>query len=273
MTTATLNPDQNKQQAVKLKSEIPCTVSAIFDDRQRANQVLRQLLEMGVKRENISIIGKNLQSETHITGFVGRADLIKEGLQSGAIFGALFGTMLSALSGFGVLFVPFIGTVVAGGPIGAALLGATSGAIAGSAGAGIVSALVSLGLPKEKAAIYETKLKAGGLMLTAETSQGMAADLETLFAEKGGTEILSCKDFLLSRFDTGPVNAPHELPESVRSRLSDAAQATFINVYNQVYAEQQNQHIAAYRAWMQVEQTYAQDANGIWAEPKSTNAA
>jgi cation transport regulator ChaB len=212
---------------------------------------------------------KNLQSETHITGFFGRGDFIKEGLQSGAIYGALFGTVFSALSGFGVLFVPFVGTVVAGGPIGADLLGATSGAIAGGAGVGIISALVSLGMPKEKAAIYETKIKAGGLMLTAETNQGMAAKLETLFREQGGTDILSCKDFLLSRFDTGPVNSIHDLPDSVRSRLSSEAQETFVKVYNQVYAEQQNQHVAAYRAWMRVEDEYQQNDQGIWTEPKA----
>ena len=135
MTTATL--ERNNTQTIDPKNDQPCAVSAIFEDRKRADDVLRQLLDMGVKRENISIIGKNLESETQITGFVGRADVIKDGLQSGAIFGALFGTALTAFSGFGVLFVPFVGTLVAGGPIGAALLGATSGAIAGSAGGGI----------------------------------------------------------------------------------------------------------------------------------------
>ncbi len=273
MTTATLDQNQNNQQTTDLQTKVPCTVSAIFEDRQQANKALRQLLDMGVKREDISIIGKNLQSETQITGFFGRADFIKEGLQSGAIYGALFGTLFSALSGFGVLFVPFIGTVVAGGPIGAALLGATSGAIAGGAGVGLISALVSLGMPKEKAAIYETKIKAGGLMLTAETNQGTARELESLFQAEGGTDILSCKDFLISRFDTGRVNSTEDLPESVRSRLSDAAQETFVEVYNQVYKEKQNQHVAAYRAWMRVEDEYKQNSQGIWAKPKTLQQA
>lgn len=274
MTTTTLKDNTTTiSNENSNESNLPCAVSGIFEDRGQANKVLRKLIEMGVPRENISIIGKDLQSETQITGFVSRTDVIKDGLQSGAIFGALFGTMLSALSGFGVLFVPFVGAVVAGGPIGAALLGAASGAIAGSAGAGIVSALVSLGLPKEKAALYETRIKSGGLMLTAEVTTGQTEEVETLFREGGGEEILSCQDFVLSRFDTGRISSKHDLPDSVKSRLSPAAQETFVQTYNEIYAEKQNEHVAAYRAWMQVEADFDRDDNGIWAIAKQLEGA
>jgi hypothetical protein len=67
------------------------------------------------------------------------------GLRSGAIFGSLFGSFLALLSGVGVLFIPFVGPVVAAGPLGALLLGAASGAIAGSAGAGLGFRSRSLG--------------------------------------------------------------------------------------------------------------------------------
>ncbi len=264
MTTATLERTQNNQSAAE-NLGLPCTVSGVFENRDEASQVVRKLLDMGVDRDNISMIGKNLQSETQITGFVGRSDVIKDGLQSGAIFGALFGTVISALSGFGILFVPFVGTVVAGGPIGAAILGATSGAIAGGAGAGIVSALASLGLPKEKAAIYETKIKEGGLMITAEVTSDQSGDVEQLFRENGGDEILSCNDFLVARFDTGRVSSASDLPEPVRSRLSPEAQERFVEVFNKTYASESSEHAAAYRAWMTIEDEFSKDDNGVWA--------
>ncbi|OKH16882.1 hypothetical protein NIES208_11800 [[Limnothrix rosea] IAM M-220] len=260
-------------QSVPESLGLPCTVSGVFDNRDEAGQVLRQLLDMGISRDNISMIGKNLQSETQITGFVGRSDVIKDGLQSGAIFGALFGTVISALSGFGILFVPFVGTVVAGGPLGAALLGATSGAIAGSAGAGIVSALASLGLPKEKAAIYETKIKEGGLMITAEVDSEMSADVEQLFREQGGDEILSCNDFLITRFDTGRVSSTSDLPESVKSRLSPEAQERFVEVFNQTYASENSENAAAYRAWMTIEDEFDQNDKGVWAIAKAPSGS
>ncbi len=270
MATTTLN--KNNTQTEK-SNTAPCTVSGIFKTHSQANDVIRKLMDAGVKRENISIIGKDLQSETQITGFLTRSDVIKDGLQSGAIFGALFGTMLSLLSGVGVLFVPFVGTLVAGGPLGAAILGATSGAIAGSAGAGLVSALASLGMPKEKAALYETRIKAGGLLLTAEAPEGETETIENLFRQAGAEEILSCKDFVLSRFETGRVSSTEDLPESIRAQLSAAAQDVFVKVYNQVYAENNNEHAAAYRAWMTIEKDFVQDDQGVWVTPETSKSA
>src|SRR4028119_43966 len=128
------------------------TISAIFQNREQIDNVIRRLLDRGISREHISVIGKNFHSETKIAGFITKKDVILGGLKQGGIFGSLFGSALGLLSGVGVLFVPFIGTVVAAGPLGAALLGAASGAIAGSAGAGLVSGFVALGLPEDKAA-------------------------------------------------------------------------------------------------------------------------
>ncbi|MEM8809248.1 MAG: general stress protein, partial [Cyanobacteria bacterium P01_G01_bin.38] len=144
------------------------TISAVFKEQSQIDQVIRRLLDRGVPRDHISVMGRNFQSETRISGFITKKDVILGGLRTGAVFGSLFGSLLSLLTGVGVLFLPFVGPVVAAGPIGAVLLGATSGALAGGAGAGLVSALVALGMPEEKAAIYQTRLQAGEFVLMAE---------------------------------------------------------------------------------------------------------
>jgi hypothetical protein len=59
----------------------------------------------------------------------------------------------------------------------------------------------------------------------------------------------------------------------VKSRLSPAAQETFVQTYNEIYAEKQNEHVAAYRAWMQVEADFDRDDNGIWAIAKQLEGA
>ncbi|MBE9020726.1 hypothetical protein IQ272_32290, partial [Chroococcidiopsidales cyanobacterium LEGE 13417] len=140
------------------------TVSAIFKEKEQVDNVIRRLLDRGVSRDDISVIGKNFHSETKIAGFLTKKDVILGGLKQGAIFGSLFGSALGLLTGVGVLFVPFVGTLVAAGPIGAALLGAATGAIAGSAGAGLASALATLGMPEDKATIYQTRIEAGDFM-------------------------------------------------------------------------------------------------------------
>ena len=111
------------------------TVSAVFKEQDQVDAAVRRLMNRGVPSDHISVMGKNFQSQTRIAGFISKKDVILGGLRTGAIFGSLFGSFLSLLTGVGVLLIPFVGPVVSAGPLSAVLLGAASGALAGSAGA------------------------------------------------------------------------------------------------------------------------------------------
>ena len=102
------------------------TISSIFKEQKQIDDVIHRLLDRGVSSDYISVLGRNFQSETRIAGFITKRDVILGGLRTGAIFGSLFGSFLSLLTGVGVLFIPFVGPIVAAGPIGAILLGAAS---------------------------------------------------------------------------------------------------------------------------------------------------
>ena len=80
------------------------TISAVFKEHKQVDDVIRRLLDRGVSRDHISVMGRNFQSETRITGFISKKDVILGGLRTGAIFGSLFGSFLSLLTGVGVLF-------------------------------------------------------------------------------------------------------------------------------------------------------------------------
>ncbi|AFY78980.1 hypothetical protein Ple7327_3815 [Pleurocapsa sp. PCC 7327] len=165
------------------------TITAVFKQESQINDVIKRLLDRGVSRDHISVMGRNFQSQTRITGFITKKDVILSGLKNGAIFGSLFGSFLSLLTGVGVLFIPFVGSVVAAGPISSILLGAASGAIAGSAGAGLASALATLGMPQDKAAIYETRLKAGDFIVIVEVPADKSGEFQLLLESAGGEEI------------------------------------------------------------------------------------
>ena len=122
------------QELMTQTSQVERTISSVFETESQINDVVRRLIDRGIPKEDISVMGRNFKSETRITGFISKRDVILGGLRSGAVFGSLFGSFLSLLSGVGVLFIPFVGPIVAAGPIAAVLLGATSGALAGSAG-------------------------------------------------------------------------------------------------------------------------------------------
>ncbi len=245
------------------------TVSAIFKDRDQIDNVIPRLLDRGISRDDISVIGKNFHSETKIAGFITKKDVILGGLRQGAIFGSLFGSALALLTGVGVLFVPFVGTLVAAGPLGAALLGATSGAIAGSAGSGLVSAFVALGLPENKAAVYQTRIEAGEFLLAVEVPTNKSGEIQLLLESAGGEEIHT-NETPLPRKRSGQLESLSDLSPEVRSHLSEDAQRTFIANYNQSLSESGDESKAEHHAWDVVHEQFEQDENGIWSKSKMT---
>ena len=243
------------------------TISAVFKEQQPVDDAVRRLLDRGVPRDHISVMGRNFQSETRIAGFITKRDVIVGGLRTGAIFGSLFGSFLSLLTGVGLLFIPFVGTIVAAGPISALLLGAASGAIAGSAGGGLVSVFTTLGMPEDKATIYQTRLQAGEFLLLAEVPSDRAGEFQLLLESAGGEEI-STIDKTLSRACPGPCNSPEDLSPEVRSHLSPEAQRTFIERYNNVLNETSDEFTAEQAAWEAVHQKFDEDDNGVWSKAK-----
>jgi cation transport regulator ChaB len=245
------------------------TISAVFKEQKQVDDVIRRLLDRGVSRDHISVLGRNFQSETRIAGFISKRDVILGGLRTGAIFGSLFGSFLSLLTGVGVLFIPFVGPIVAAGPIGAVLLGAASGAIAGSAGAGLVSVLTALGMPEDKAAVYQTRLQAGEFLVMAEVAGDRGGEFQLLIESAGGEEVHTIET-TLARACTSGCNSPEDLSPEVRSHLSEQAQRTFIERYNTALTETNDQTKAEQAAWEAVHQQYDEDENGVWSKAKAT---
>ncbi|HEY9795669.1 MAG TPA: ChaB family protein [Leptolyngbyaceae cyanobacterium] len=245
------------------------TISAVFKEEEQLDGVVRRLMERGVPQDHISVMGKNFQSKTRIAGFITKKDVIFGGLRSGAIFGSLFGSFLALLSGVGILFIPFVGPVVAAGPLGALLLGAASGAIAGSAGAGLVSALVAWGMPEEKATIYQTRVEAGEFLVMAEVPADRSGEFQLLLESAGGEEVHTT-EMTLPRPCPGKCNDASDLSPEVRSHLSEDAQKTFIERYNAEFDQTQDPTKAEHAAWDAIHQQYEEDEHGIWSKQKVT---
>ncbi|MEO1671406.1 MAG: ChaB family protein [Cyanobacteria bacterium J06631_2] len=243
------------------------TISAVLKEEQQVDNVVRRLIDRGVAQDHISLMGQNFESKTRIAGFISKKDVILGGLRTGAVFGSLFGSLLSLFTGIGVLFIPFLGSVVAAGPITSVLLGAASGAIAGSAGAGLASALATLGMPKEKAAIYETRVKAGEFLLMVEVPADRSGEYQLLIESAGGEEI-HVNESTLPRPCVGQCGGVEDLSPEVRSHLSAGAQQDFIATYNSVLTETEDETKAEHQAWAAIKDKYDEDENGIWSKAK-----
>lgn len=250
---------------------VECTITAVYKKEQQVDQVIRRLLDEGVSQERLSMMGRDFESNTRIAGFMSKRDVVLGGLRTGAIFGSLFGSLLGLLTGIGVLFIPFIGSIVAAGPIGATLFGAASGAIAGSAGAGLASILATLGMEADKATIYQTRLKAGDFLVMAEVPATRSADIQQLMEGLGGEEVYVTNVALTgSRACVGHCTHLEDLSPEVRSHLSPEAQKIFVARYNIIF-EQTEDHIKAEQAaWEAIHQECQEDETGFWSKPKAT---
>jgi cation transport regulator ChaB len=243
------------------------TITAVFQTEEQIDGAVRRLLDRGVSKEHISVMGRNFQSQTRISGFISKRDVILGGLRTGAVFGSLFGSLFSLLSGIGVLFIPFVGPVVAAGPIGALLLGAASGALVGSAGGGLASVLTTLGMPEEKATVYQTRLKAGEFVLMAEVSADRASEFQLLVESAGGEE-MHVGDSALPRACEGRCGGVNDLSPEVRAHLSPEAQATFIEHYNSSFDQANDAAQAEQTAWQAIHDHYDEDESGVWSKVK-----
>ncbi len=243
------------------------TLSAIFKEQSNVDQAIRRLIDRGVPEDQISVMGRNFESETRISGFISKKDVIFGGLRTGAVFGSLIGSVFSLLSGVGVLFIPFVGSVVAAGPLGAVLLGAAGGAIAGSAGAGIASFLTTLGMPEDKAAIYQTRLKAGEFLLMVEVPTDKTGEYQLLLESEGGEDI-HLLEATLPRPCPGRCNNTGDLSPEIRNHLSDEAQRVFVEKYNAVYDETEDESKAEQAAWKAIHDQFDEDEQGFFSRMK-----
>jgi hypothetical protein len=156
------------------------TVVAIYDNFQMANDAVRELVDSGFPRDNISIIANNQRGEfggtttttTAETDTV--ADETGAGAGVGAGIGAAIGGIGGLLVGLGALTIPGIGPVIAAGPLAVALstlTGAGVGAVAGGVTGGLIGALVGLGVPEEEAGFYAEGVRRGGVLVTVQADE------------------------------------------------------------------------------------------------------
>lgn len=155
------------------------TVVAIYDDFQMANNSVRELVDNGVPRDNISIIANNTRGEygsttrsmDQETGKV--ADETGAGAGVGAGIGAAIGGIGGLLVGLGALTIPGIGPVIAAGPLAVALstlTGAGVGAVTGGVTGGLLGALIGLGVPEQEAEYYAEGVRRGGVLVTVQVN-------------------------------------------------------------------------------------------------------
>jgi uncharacterized membrane protein len=145
------------------------TITATFKTRIAAESALRQIENLGITEENISLVvtdetrGKTFNIDEH-----SKAD---EGAAAGATAGGLIGAVLGSLATATAMAIPGLNIVISG-----ALVSALAGLGAGAATGGLVGALIGAGIPEHEAKIYEDELRAGAILIAVEAKDGDQRD-------------------------------------------------------------------------------------------------
>ncbi|MBI4137254.1 DUF1269 domain-containing protein [Candidatus Roizmanbacteria bacterium] len=172
-------------------------VFGIFSDVTRANDALADLPRKGIEQQNTSVIVQDAVVRQQLTTQPATpAQRAATGTATGAVTGAALGGIAGLLVGIGTIAIPGLGALLVAGPIATALgltgaVAATaSGAVSGAIAGGLVGALVNLGLPEEKARMYEERIKAGNIVLAVSAdSEKERRIAENVLEAHGASEI------------------------------------------------------------------------------------
>ncbi len=150
-------------------------ILAVFPDAEAAASGTRSVHEMGVTREQISVVTRNHDEAGALAAALDAtpgADL--EDSRPAAVLGELSGLVLAAIA----IVLPGIGPIVAAGPL-SAELGESAGHAAGS----LAAVLEAAGVPTRRAEELERSVQSGAVVIGVHaTTDSVAAIRETLSA-------------------------------------------------------------------------------------------
>ena len=145
-------------------------VTALYDTYDAAVSAVNDLEASGIPHGDISLVSNNVDhryDKDHPTNAAADAG-------TGAGIGAAVGGVGGLLTGLGLLAIPGVGPVVAGGWLVATAVGAVGGAVVGGAAGGIVGSLTGAGVPEHDANFYAEGVRRGGTLVTARVDDARA---------------------------------------------------------------------------------------------------
>ena len=139
-----------------------------FSSRNDIEYALRELRDDGFDMNKASVIARNNDTGNIVAGVETQEDVgnkADEGAAAGALTGGVFGGITGFLVGLSSLAIPGVGPILLAGEIATALVTTVAGAGIGAASGGLLGALVGLGIPEQRAHIYNSRIERGDYLL------------------------------------------------------------------------------------------------------------
>jgi hypothetical protein len=164
-------------------------VTGMFRDRASAEHAYNAVTARGYTRDDVSVMMTDETRKRHFVDSDEETELGNKALEGAGVGSAIGGTvgaiLAAVVAGVSTVALPGIGLVIAG-PLAAALLGAGAGGLTG----GLIGGLIGAGIPEERAHVYESGIKEGGIVLGVEPrSETDAREIESEWRSQNGEHV------------------------------------------------------------------------------------
>jgi hypothetical protein len=160
----------------------------IFSTRREAEHALSELRASGFSMDKVSVVAQDSDRNDQLAGAdmsdrVGnKAD---EGAATGAVTGGALGGIGGLLVGLGTLAIPGIGPIMLAGAGATALATTLAGAGIGAAAGSLIGALVGLGIPEERARVYNERVSRGEYLVIVDGTADDIRRAEAILSHRG----------------------------------------------------------------------------------------
>ncbi|WP_375472185.1 general stress protein [uncultured Nostoc sp.] len=162
----------------------------VFSHRRDVEHALHELKKVGFDMNRVSVITQDGDRDdiagADVSDRVG--DQSDEGAKVGAATGGALGGLAGLLVGLGTLAIPGIGPIMLAGAaattLATTLAGAGIGAVAGS----LLGALIGLGIPEERARVYDERVKRGHYLVIVDGTDAEILRAEAILNNQGVEE-------------------------------------------------------------------------------------
>ena len=160
----------------------------VFPNRPAAEQAMHELRDSGFPMGRVSIITRDADKHDDIAGAEVRdrvGNKADEGATIGAVSGGVLGGLTGLLVGLGTLAIPGIGPIMLAGATATTLATTLAGGAIGAVSGGLLGALIGLGIPEERARVYEDRIARGGYLVIVDGTDEDIARAEAILHRRG----------------------------------------------------------------------------------------
>lgn len=154
----------------------------VFLNQKEVEDALKELQASGFGMENVSVVAKNSpNAEKNIS----TSNELTTGAKTGALAGGALGTATGLFIGIGALTIPGLGPLLVAGAAATALTATVSGGVIGAAAGSLIGSLTGLGIPEERAQIYNERISHGHYLIMVEGTSEKIHQAELILSLRG----------------------------------------------------------------------------------------